>query len=60
MLTVQMCWGKNRAFLLQILEDELENPACLTQMVETLTSASAELKVCLDASWLGLQPGRQK
>lgn len=60
MLPVQMCQGKNMAFLLKILQYELENPSCLTQMVETLTSATAELKVCLDASWLGLQPGRQK
>lgn len=35
-------------------------PSCLTQMVETLAPARAELKVCLQASWLGFQPGRQQ
>lgn len=50
---IQLFYSRNSSM-------NLKTPVAWSQMVETLTFASEELKVCLDASWLGLQPERQK
>lgn len=50
-------WERKTAFLPRFLKPELENASCLSQMRERFVSIGVKLKVCLNASWLGFQPG---